>query len=1097
MLSIVLSFLWLVLPASAQTPLNLAVERFSVRQGLDIKGGWSIAEDRYGFMWFGGQLGLSRFDGYRFVTYRHDENDPASLADNLVRALIVDKENRLWVGTQRGLQRFRSDTNRFETIHLAQEKTDDADIPTINELVPGTQNDLWVASEAGLYHLDLASGAHYKASSGDRRLQYLPIKSVTLDGEGNVWVGTAFGMYRRKPGEEVFHGFPERSDRPDDPAEYRVNALLVDDENELWIGLDNGLERWSLDGRQRQRFTLKEGFLSDQVLTLAKDSHGSVWVGTSWGAYRWNKSLQKFQSLRQDELDQRSLAGLAVRRIFEDSRGNVWIGETHIGINRVINPNGEFERIAKRIGKQNNLSDISIRSLLAYDGSHLWIGTVNGGLNLLDRASGQIKVYRNESLQASNGLAGPISALCHGHGHAIWVGSSHGLSRFDTLQERFTPVDLKAITPRGNSIVACAYEPASKQLWLTSGSEVHRHDVETGETAHYAYNALDPDGIGPSGIQYSAILPLPEGEVWIGAFTGGLSRLQRGPTGAARFTRFRLDSNDPGSLSNDTVMALFRDHAGVIWVGTAAGLNRVVFRDDGKVIFVRYRRDEGLQDESINSILEDQDGNLWLGTESGLTRLDKARRQFRHFNASDGMIESGFLPRVATRGPDGLLAFGGHEGLNLFYSEAIRQSTHAPRAVLTAVTLANLAIQPGQRLAGVKMSGPVERLAALELAPEHRVFGLEFAGLLFADPQHVRYSYQLEGFDTDWIETDPANRRATYTNLDPGDYVFRLRVAYGNEPWESSDVKVNITILPEFWETWWFRGLLVVLAHVIAIALIRWYGREIARRYEVEKLAVKAQAELQSAEAQQRFVAMVSHEFRNPLALMDASLKNIRRMAEAVPEQFMERVQKIQRAHLRMQGLIDNYLTEEVMKTRDLEPRKQEVDFADLLGEVVAYAQVAAPDHVLHLRVQGDLPPMLLDREMIRVAFSNLVDNGIKYSPKQGMAEITAAMEGSGTVRVIVADNGVGIHESDLPHIFERFFRASHGQAGFKGVGLGLHLVHRIIELHQGSIAVASTVGKGTRFVVHLPVRAQEAAPAGDSCDEAPREADSVEHRRG
>jgi signal transduction histidine kinase len=534
-----------------------------------------------------------------------------------------------------------------------------------------------------------------------------------------------------------------------------------------------------------------------------------------------------------------------------------------------------------------------------------------------------------------------------------------------------------------------------------------------------------------------------------------------------RFKRFRHDASDSASLSHDHVTAVHRTPGGELWVGTADGLNRLV-NEDGKPGFVRYGREDGLADPSINAIADDEAGNLWISTDSGVSRLDRARKRFTNFDVSDGLLEGGFLGMVVAKMANDTIAFGGPEGISLLYPKRVRELAPVPQVALTGFSLFNSLLSRGSLPDGVEMAGPSDRLQALTLSYRHLVFAFDFAALNFADASRSRYAYKLEGFDKDWVPASPSNRRATYTNLDPGEYVFRVKAAYKDGPWNDKDIAVKLTITPPFWKTLWFRGMLFLLAVRMFYVWFRWYTRYMARHYEVEGMAVRARAELDSVAVQHRFIAMVSHEFRNPLALMDVTLKNMQRGRAELSTQMDERLQKIQRAQQRMQGLIDNYLTEEAMKMPDLRLRRQDANLRTLLLDVVSYTQAATSRHALTLAMPDVMPDIFIDREMIRVALSNLLDNAVKYSTAGGKIDVAVSFD-ERQVTIEVKDQGVGIPEEALPHIFDKFFRANHGTAHIQGVGLGLHLVKCIIELHHGSIAAASRPAEETVFTVQLP----------------------------
>lgn len=1058
--------------ALALVPLNVPVDRIGSDQGLEMGGAKAIIQDQFGFMWFGGAGGLVRYDGYQFVHHIHDKKDPGSLAHNIVRSLARDSTHRLWVATLGGLQWFHPETGRFERIALKDGQGENLSV-SIRVLLEDKDKGLWIGTERGLLHYDAETRrqTYYdlQGRSQDTSSKAMSVRALAQSTDGTLWIGMASGIKLLRPGAAEMEDCTSRA-RACAAADGKIiEALHVDHAGDLWIGYQDGLERWSADGSRYVRFGKEHGFPSANVKKILQTPEGHLWVGSFAGVHYWNPERAQFQTASRDEKDVRTLPSNRVLSLYSSREGALWVADSDYGISKIGYPKSAFERITKRANPPGNLNDSFIVKLLEDKDRILWAGTLAGGLNRLDRMTGTVQAFVHDDRDPASMQAGDLHTVCQDPENGkMWVGTDQALSRFDPKTGVFDH-SMSRVRNIKLRISGCAVEPGAG-VWLLTEQKLYLFNPDTDTLQEFSHRPDDPDSIGSFGFNYNSLALFNGNELWISSSGGGLNKLLRKPNGEIRFMRFRHDASDPASLSNDYVASVYRTKGGELWVGTRDGLNLLV-NENGRASFVRYGKEEGLADVYIASIAEDEAGNLWMGTDSGIVRLDAARKRFTRFDRSDILLENSLHETVVAKLADNTIAFGGQQGISLLHPERVRDVAQVPQVALTRLSLFNSVLSPGNLPEGVKMTGPVDRLAALTLSYRHLVFAFDFAALNFIDPSKSRYAYKLEGFDTDWIPTNPASRRATYTNLDPGDYVFRVRAAYKDGPWNDKDIAVKLTITPPFWKTWWFRGLMFLVMLALFYLWFRWYTRYVARRYEVEGMAVRARAELASAAAQQRFVAMVSHEFRNPLALMEATIRNMLRNREALPPQIDERVQKIQRAQKRMQGLIDNYLTEESMKAPDLQLRRHETDLRALLLDVVSYAQTATVGHEIALTMPEVLPGALVDREMIRVALSNLLDNAVKYSPGGGKIAVSASVNEAHFV-IAVMDNGVGIPETALPHIFDKFFRADHGKASIHGVGLGLHLVKRIIELHGGAIEASSKAGERTVFTVRLPVDA-------------------------
>ncbi len=804
----------LAAPACHAAPARtLRFEQLSVEQGLAQESVLAVVQDSDGFMWFGSQAGLSRFDGHRVNTYRNSVGDALSLTNNWVRVLHVDPSGNLWVGTDGGLDRFDPTTQSF--IHYAPQEA--ARRGNGNRHVRAIADDgrggLWLATSDGLQHFDLASGRFrlwHHAPDDPASLADDQVNALAVDAGGRVWVGTASALDSLAPGAAGFLHHPAAGR---DPRYNAVLALLVGRDQRLWIGSLAGLETWQLDTRdeRRRRLGPAEGLKSGGVTVLYQDQDANVWVGSHGdGLYRWQADTRRFANYRHVAGDSHSVADNQVSALYRDRVGTFWVGTWYAGVSRVDLDSGGFARIVHQADTAGSLSDNKVRAIAEDPDGKLWLA-VNDGLDHLDPETGQVTVYGHAPGQRG-GLAGlPASALGRDRFGALWVGGHAGVTRFDEKSGRFTPKVFAHGDPDSNNIRGILSD-SEGMLWIASRGGLHRFDPGSGATTTFRHDPADSASLADNVVR--PILEDRQRRLWVGTFDG-LDLFDRK---SGKFRHFRHDPSDPLSISHDEVHYLLEDRNGTLWVGTAGGLNRVNFDSAGQPRFVRYSVRDGLADDAVAAMLEDADGRLWVSTNTGISRLEPRTGRWRNYSAADGTIEGAYFDGSALQASDGTLYFGGFNGVTAFNPRAINDNLIAPRAVITGFQIFNrpiAAVRPGL------LKGPIERARAITLDAADSVFSLEFSALHYAAPQRNLFSYKLEGFDENWVGTDAARRFATYTNLDPGSYVFRVRAANKDGVWGDAGAALRITILPPWWKTWWFRGAMAALALSSAFAAYR------------------------------------------------------------------------------------------------------------------------------------------------------------------------------------------------------------------------------------------------------------------------------------
>lgn len=806
----------------------LRFEHLTIDDGLSETSVYSIQQDKQGFLWFATEEGLNRYNGYEFTVYRNSPINPYSLSDNNILSLLVDPSGTLWVGTLGGgFNRFEPEKDRF--IHYRH------DPENANSLADNT------------------------------------VLTIYMDRQGYLWLGTANGLDRFDPRAEKFVHFNHVSEDGDSLSHTTINAITQDREGFLWVGTASGLDR--LDPRTgrltRYTHTLEDShtLAANSVSALYEDRSGRLWVGTSSGLDRFDPGTGKFIHYRPEPASSGGYRNSTITSISEDAGGTVWIGTLGGGLSRLDPSTGQFVTFQNDPGDPYSLNSNEIHAVYFDRQGILWIGTFGGGINKLPISASRFSLYRSIS-QNPNSLSGNnIYAIAQDCGGDLWIGSKTGLDRLNRQTGTFThyraiPTDPGSLSE--DSITAI-YASQSGPVWVGTRSRgLNLIDPQTGKITHYRFNPNNRNSL--SSDQIRVILEDSSGEIWVGTYNAGVNRLD---PDTGKITRYRREAGKPYSLAHNRVWAILEDRSGGIWIGNGNGLDHydgeaeqfdhyrykgpaageidiiAIYEDqegifwlgtygDGLLRFDRsrgtfsqYRIQHGLPAEVIYAILEDKNGYLWLSTNRGLSRFDPGTDTFKNFDVRDGLQSNEFNFGAYFRSPDGEFFFGGINGLTVFRPESMQDNPHVPPVVLTSLTRGGETITT-QRTA--------ETLQQVTLRWPANYFEFEFAALDYTRPEKNQYAYKLEGFDKDWNYIGE-RRNGRYTNLPGRTYRLLLKGSNNDGLWNEAGTAIYITVIPPFWETWWFRGglALVLMLSVLGGYRLRVHSMQV-RTQELERL---------------------------------------------------------------------------------------------------------------------------------------------------------------------------------------------------------------------------------------------------------------------
>jgi len=1067
------------------------IKIYTNNDGLSKNSVTAILKDSKGFMWFGTAVGLNRFDGYFFKAYFHNESDSMTLCNNNIRKILEDANGDLWIATTNGLSRYNYNTDNF----------------------------------TNYFHVPQLKGS----------LSNNYINSIFIDEDKKLWVTTSEGFDKFLTETNTFQHFVFNSNERGVSENKAIYDITQDSKGIFWLCIEgNGLVSFS---KETEQYSIFKG---DNVLTpvgnrhdgkfFAKSANGVLKIIAENGVFDFNLQTKVFsRSLPLPKNSNLNKLGYdPLVSAYTDNTGTIWINIPNKGIIQFDSTRNQFE----------SYSD------------------VNTNYGLIDKS---------------------VHSMREDEKGKIWIGTSIGICTFDPDNKTFTNLSnsSKAVYKISQSITSMIFD-SYKNLWIGTSSGLYYYNTKAGILKSYFHHIQDTSSLVSDVI--SSIFEDSKGNIWVGA--GGLNLYNKAKD---NFKQFRPSKNSDKTVNSEYIVRIYEDKSGILWINTWAGGINIYHPDTRKFSFITanrspesiiksndigsivedskgfmwftsnygiskynpliqktvwYSTKDGLIDNTISDVLEDNNGNIWISTRKGISMLNTKSQRFKSFDATDGLQANEFTFNTAIKSRNGNLYFGGTNGFSIINPNMLKDNKIEPIAYITDLKIFNNSVHIGENINGsVILPQNIVVTKSITLSHQERYFSLEFTALHYTNPEKNQYAYMLEGFDKDWNITTAQRRYVTYTNLDPGKYLFKVKASNCDGVWNKTPTTLEIIILPPWWKTIWFK--IILGAFLLALIQILYYvqlksirnkkkkleglvrlrtndlelanGQLESQKSNLEKLNAiletnEKEIEQQKEEISQqnidlraknseiltisqrahdldqmklRYFTNISHEFRTPITLIVSPLDRLLDSG-GFDEKHLDLLTIIKNSSNRLLRLVNQLLDIGKLDSGTMSVKKTEGDFVRFAETIIASFKGQAEQRSINLKFETDLQDLTLmfDFDKMEKILFNLLSNSFKFIPESGSVKMILGLSGD-FVSISISDSGIGISKENLTKIFDPFYQVDSSNTRFhEGSGIGLFHTQELVSLLNGSIEVSSIVGKGTTFVVLFPLEYADFRPA-------------------
>jgi len=1116
-------------PLLSQKP-SLHFNQLSVNDGLSNSTVYEIYKDSRGFMWFGTYNGLNKYNGYKFTVDYHNPMDSTTISGNCVLEIFEDHKNNFWIGTAfNGLNLLNRKTGEFKRFTADSTNPSSLSNNDIRSIYEDSENNLWIGTAGGglnLYNRQNNSFKHYKKdTTRANTIGSNYISSIKEDSKGNLWLGTTTGVLCKfNPEKDSFSNYSFNENLAEHPHSRIQGEIMIDKQNRIWIGTSVGIYVFNQEKEKFTHFENEPGqpySLSNNTVTSILQHRDKIWICTDHGGLNiFDPESKRFFNYKQDKYKKKSLSNNQLYTLFKDDNNTIWIGNYDGGVNF-------YNCKATKFRKYKNLKPgkekLSVISLSEDKEGNIWIGTDGKGIEIFNPEDHSISAPKPAAGDQNVLKNNAITALCKDHQGDMWIGTYvEGLLKYSGENQKLQhfshqPGQKNSLS---DDAVWDVFEDSHNNLWVGTNEGLDLLNKKTKTFIHFKHKKNNLKSLSNNSV--IEIFEDSEGKLWIGTYNG-LNRYNRKDS---TFKRYTYQPRETGNLLGYEVNEIYEDVRGNLWIGTNMGLNRYNRSTDS---FIHFAKEEGMKGNIVFGIHEAPDGNLWISTNKGLSKFNPNKGTFSNYNVNDGLQGCEYNRDAVLYSSSGIIYFGGNQGLNYFNPEKVRDNKYIPPVMITDLKLFNHSVDPTEKNSPLNKN--VSYTQEIELTYKQSVITFEFAALDYLDPENNQYAYMMECFEKGWNYVGH-KRTATYTNLNPGEYTFRVKGSNSDGVWNNEGASVNLIITPPFWQTWWFRiamaflimGILYLI-YALRVNSIKRHRRILQQKVDertqelqkantllqekneeiliqkeetetqrdqilqqkeelekyqnhLEELVKERTNELEvakeKAEESDRlkssFLQNMSHEIRTPMNAIVGCSDLLKKpgLSHKEQEELINHVAHNTNALLQ---LIDNIIKLAKIETNQETINNQKFNVNELLLNVhKSWNENNENDEIeMRLNNRADDFELYSDRVKIEEILNHLMSNADKFTEK-GFIELGLEIQGSRAL-FYVQDTGIGISGENQEFIFERFRKIEKDNVEFyRGAGLGLAISAKLAYMLHGSLWLESEVNKGTTIYFELPI---------------------------
>ena len=1062
-------------------------ERFNfvnIKEGISKTGIFTILQDHEGFIWMGTNgAGLHRYDGIDYKSYIHKINDSNSISSSLVFCAQLDAKNRFWVGTENGLNLYDREQDAFKQIPLEGIELEEKTTLAIKSLAEDFEGNLLIGTyDFGLFKLNTNSleVTPTKFESSQNKFHHKKnIYCFAKSPNGNVYVGTNHGVRKFNPNTLSL----EKPDFHTSNGVYNfdgeIQSMLIDFQGNLWLGTDkNGVIKIS-DFENENCHVEEFTYSTNRIFSIIQLSDQSIIYGTeNEGLIHINLNGSIIERYISDKSDKNSILSNSVWSLFLDKDDRIWMGYYNSGVGVYDKLYDKFKGIESLPNNDNSLQLSSVTGITQDSKGNLWFAMDGGGIDIYNPVSKQIDHINNPITSKIKGLSSLyIESLFVDSKNNIWAGSwnsgvfllKNGTDEFINFSSQNTGGSL------ASNCISSFAEDSDGTIWIGTlyAGGLHTYSHKTGKfSREVAYSLPDYD-LDTKDIR--KVLIDSDEDIWIGTIDAlyKLDKKDKG-YGIQDFSR-QMSVEQNHHISSNHILTLLEGSKKTIWIGTrGAGLCKY---DKKNKKFAWYNEKNGQPLNNVNSIVQADNGDMWFSGNSGLCSLDILTNKFTRYTRNDGLLSNDFNINASVKADNGTIYLGNYQGVDYFKPEEIMTNTSLPYSYLKGFKLFNKEVSPREQNA--PLTKVISETSSLILTNEQSVFTIEYSAINYTRPEKNKYAYYLEGLESTWNYVGDV-RSATYTNLDYGNYTFKLKAANNDGVWNETPLELSIKILPPWWKTKWAIAIYFLLFLLGILLLNILTNRRLKQKQLLENERESRRQKEALNERKLQFFTNISHEFRTPLTLIKNPLEGIiSNSGLKLPVEIQEKHRIIYKNTHRLNRLIDELMDYRKLELNKMHVKITKVDIVALMTDICEYFKEESSER--HIRLQF-LHPMSelyvwIDVGMLEKIIFNLLSNAFKVTQERGNITLKLAVVSNAVFPLInenqvneafeisISDTGPGLREEQLNKIFERFYQVDSLNKGYySGTGIGLEVVRSFIVMHKGKIDVKSKVGEGTTF---------------------------------